>query len=251
MLLRRLGNSLRRQDWFAAATELVVVVVGVFLALQASNWNEARRERLDEQAIIERLHDETGDLLEAVRAERALVQTRVDALHSAQPVIFSMEPGRPLTGMECEAVAYSHVYRKPSDELPVMDELIGTGRFDRLRNDEIRRMLRSYILFRDRQRANHEERVNELFRLYSRHSDVITLRLVPAESDYSPFFTVMSNDAYKWQPDCDVARMRTDQQFLNETFDNMGRNSYLLQAYAEREEILVSLREQLGAAIAP
>lgn len=247
-LLRRMAHHLRRQDWFAATIELLVVavVVGVFLGLQASNWNAEFQARQDEQAIIERLHDETGDLLEAVRTERADMQTRVDMLQGAQPVIFSMEPARPLTGAECEAIAYSHVYRKPSDELPVLDELIGTGRFNRLQDDEIKRMLRSYILFRDRQRANHEERTNELFRLYSRHPDVIAIRLVPAESDYSSTFEVMSNDAYKWQPDCNVARMRTNQQFLNEIFDNMGRNSYLSQAYANREEMLISLHDQLG-----
>lgn len=247
MLLRRLGQNLRRQDWFVAATELVVVVVGVFLGLQASNWNEERQQRNDERVIIERLHDETGDLLDAVRAERAIIQSRVDAQLSAQPVIFAMEPARSLTDIECEVVAYSHVYRKPSDELPVLDELIGTGRFDRLQNGEIKRMLRSYILFRDRQRANHEERTNELFRLYSRHPDVIAMRVVPIESDYSPTFEITSNEAYKWQPECNVARMRTNQQFLNEIFDNMGRNSNLLRAYADREELLIELHEGLAA----
>lgn len=249
MLLRRLGNSLRRQDWFAAATELVVVVLGVFLALQASNWNEARQEREDEQAIIERLYDETGDLIEAVRAERASLQNKVDTLHSIQPVIFSMEPARPLTADECEVLAYAHVYRKPSDELPILDEMMETGRFDRLQDPEIRQMLRSYILFRERNRSNHEERTNELYRLYSRHPDAIRITAVPADADPSARAAVPSNEAYRWRPVCDVGSMLANQQFLNEAFDNMGRNSIFLASYAEHEEMLTELQQHLAELI--
>ena len=48
MILRRFVGSLRRQDWTAVLIELIVVVAGVFIGLQASNWNE--RLRSDEKA---------------------------------------------------------------------------------------------------------------------------------------------------------------------------------------------------------
>src|SRR5690349_20876384 len=48
MILRRFLGSLRRQDWTAVLVELIVVVAGVFIGLQASNWNE--RLRSDEKA---------------------------------------------------------------------------------------------------------------------------------------------------------------------------------------------------------
>jgi hypothetical protein len=37
MILRRITANFRRQDWSAVVIELIVVVVGVFLGLQASN----------------------------------------------------------------------------------------------------------------------------------------------------------------------------------------------------------------------
>ena len=40
MILRSVVGHLGRQDWTAVAIELVVVVLGVFIGLQASNWNE-------------------------------------------------------------------------------------------------------------------------------------------------------------------------------------------------------------------
>lgn len=42
MILRRVALHLRRQDWIAVSIELVVVVLGVFIGLQAANWNEER-----------------------------------------------------------------------------------------------------------------------------------------------------------------------------------------------------------------
>lgn len=49
MLLRRFRERLRGQDWFEVGVELAIVIVGVFVGLQVSNWNEDRIGR--EQAL--------------------------------------------------------------------------------------------------------------------------------------------------------------------------------------------------------
>jgi hypothetical protein len=43
MLLRRVIKHVRKQEWTAIAIDFVIVVVGVFIGIQAANWNEARR----------------------------------------------------------------------------------------------------------------------------------------------------------------------------------------------------------------
>jgi len=45
MILRRLAQQLREQNWIAIFIEFVLLVLGVFLGIQAANWNEARVER--------------------------------------------------------------------------------------------------------------------------------------------------------------------------------------------------------------
>ena len=52
MIFRRFAGSLRRQDWTAVVVELVVVVLGVFIGLQASNWNQARTDRSHETVYL-------------------------------------------------------------------------------------------------------------------------------------------------------------------------------------------------------
>ncbi len=47
MILQRLATALRRQDWFTVVLEVFIVVVGILIALQVDNWNEARKERAD------------------------------------------------------------------------------------------------------------------------------------------------------------------------------------------------------------
>lgn len=46
MILRRLADSLRRQDWFTVVLEIGILVLGVFLGIQVANWNQ---DRLDDQ----------------------------------------------------------------------------------------------------------------------------------------------------------------------------------------------------------
>lgn len=45
MLLRRLAQNLREQNWTAITIEFVLLVLGVFLGIQVANWNEERIER--------------------------------------------------------------------------------------------------------------------------------------------------------------------------------------------------------------
>lgn len=58
MVLRRFADHLRRQDWAAIAIEFVLLVLGVFLGLQAQEWASERDRRAEER-----------DLLAGLRAE--------------------------------------------------------------------------------------------------------------------------------------------------------------------------------------
>lgn len=42
MIFRRFLQRFHQQQWGAIATELVIVIIGVFIGMQVSNWNEDR-----------------------------------------------------------------------------------------------------------------------------------------------------------------------------------------------------------------
>jgi hypothetical protein len=58
MRLRSLALRLRAHDWTAVTIEILIVIVGVFIGLQVSNWNEARKESERGREYLQRLHDE-------------------------------------------------------------------------------------------------------------------------------------------------------------------------------------------------
>lgn len=45
MRLGRIRERFSAHDWFSVAVELLIVVVGVLIAMQVANWNQARTER--------------------------------------------------------------------------------------------------------------------------------------------------------------------------------------------------------------
>lgn len=47
MVIRRIREHVAIHNWFAVAIDIAIVVVGVFLGIQAANWNQARIERAE------------------------------------------------------------------------------------------------------------------------------------------------------------------------------------------------------------
>jgi hypothetical protein len=58
MILRRLTANLRAQNWTAIAIDFGIVVIGVFLGIQASNWNQGRLERRETRELLHQLSPE-------------------------------------------------------------------------------------------------------------------------------------------------------------------------------------------------
>jgi hypothetical protein len=58
MILRRVIDHVKHQNWTAVALDFVIVVMGVFIGIQVSNWNEARKTSSAQSALLERLDDE-------------------------------------------------------------------------------------------------------------------------------------------------------------------------------------------------
>ena len=70
MIERRVIEHMKQQHWSGVAVELVIVVLGVFLGIQASNWNQAREDaRLGQDYVRRLISDLQGDLVKAREQE--------------------------------------------------------------------------------------------------------------------------------------------------------------------------------------
>ena len=50
-----------------AVGEVVLVVIGILIALQVNNWNEYRKEKVEEKKILLSLHNEISNNLESLQ----------------------------------------------------------------------------------------------------------------------------------------------------------------------------------------
>ena len=63
MLLRRITQHVKDQNWFAVGLDFVIVVAGILIAFQITNWNEARGDRQREAQILRDIStDITADI---------------------------------------------------------------------------------------------------------------------------------------------------------------------------------------------
>ncbi len=67
MILRRVIKHFRQQEWTAIFLDFLIVVVGVFVGLQVSNWNAAQAARQDYKMAIERYKAEINANLTDLR----------------------------------------------------------------------------------------------------------------------------------------------------------------------------------------
>src|SRR4051812_9081226 len=61
MIYKRVAARLRAQDWVAITIELAIVIVGVFIGTQVSNWNAGRLERAQTQRMLVQLSPQLTD----------------------------------------------------------------------------------------------------------------------------------------------------------------------------------------------
>lgn len=71
MILRRLAQHLREQNWTAITIEFVLLVLGVFLGIQVANWNEERVDREREHLLLVELRAELAETIRQIGIKKS------------------------------------------------------------------------------------------------------------------------------------------------------------------------------------
>jgi len=145
MLLRRVIDHVKAQNWTAVALDFVIVVVGVFIGIQVSNWNADRALRERANVYLEQLLID----LEADRAtgERGAVAANgVDA--AANAMLATIEDGsQAATVSDADLMRFlpmaGYAYL-PYGNPMTYNEMISTGGLGLLDSVELKRALGEY-----------------------------------------------------------------------------------------------------------
>lgn len=125
MILRRITANFRRQDWTAVAIELVVVVLGVFIGVQASNWNEQRETDQKAAVFSERLR---VDLREEAWGYELNIGYFDQVLTSARRTADALTGKTPLSDEALLIAAYRATQlNRNTRRRATYDELVATG----------------------------------------------------------------------------------------------------------------------------
>lgn len=134
--LRRSLEKMRRHDWSGVIVDLIVVVLGVFIGLQAANWNEDRIAAQRGAQLTQRL---LADLrIKAWNTEMQIgYHTQVQA--NAMRAVNALAGRADLSDEELLVATYRATqYNDNTHQRATYDELISTGEVDLIADTGLR-----------------------------------------------------------------------------------------------------------------
>lgn len=144
MILRRFAAGLRRQDWTAVAVELVIVILGVFIGIQAANWNAELADRRTETAYLEQLHGDLRSIQAEVDAQITFEQFHTNLANQVYELIrndASAERARKIA-MGLNELTVRRTLRIQS---PTFLDLQGSGKLEIISDPALRSAIISYF----------------------------------------------------------------------------------------------------------
>jgi len=150
MRLRRVGEHVKTQNWTAVGLDFVIVVVGVFIGIQVSNWNEARKEEEATERYLARLADDLTSMQAQIRREAAFAEQlhegAILALNSLRACEFDPADDEKinLTFQAYQSAPAPYIYRA------TFDEMMASGAFASLPNEELKSRVASLYSSLDR-----------------------------------------------------------------------------------------------------
>ncbi|MDH4110683.1 MAG: hypothetical protein OEW35_20615 [Gammaproteobacteria bacterium] len=136
MNLRRLMEHVRKLEWTAIGIELVIVISGVFIGMQVSNWNVEREARQRGALFADRLK---ADLREEAWYYQLQIEYSRDVLASAERAVDALG-GQPADSNEALLVsAYRATqYKQKARRRATYDELVSTGTLGLIESQALR-----------------------------------------------------------------------------------------------------------------
>src|SRR3990167_1966354 len=125
MLLRRVIDHVRKQEWTAIAIDFLIVVLGVFVATQVADWNETRKNRVRANGYAERLLD---DLRFNAWQVDYMIAYNVEVLKNAGLAAGALTGDAPLPDEDLLVSAYrASQYLYYGTRRSTYDEMVATG----------------------------------------------------------------------------------------------------------------------------
>ena len=141
MILRRVIEHVRTQNWTAVVLDFFIVVVGVFIGIQVSNWNETRSDAIEAGNALDWLEEDFRQNL--ARTERSLAAHETN-LAAAGRLIDGIRTGQFVEGSLTQDINRAANFATPPGPSATFQELVSGSRLRLIRSVDLRRKLYEY-----------------------------------------------------------------------------------------------------------
>ena len=124
MILRRIIAHFRKQEWTAIGIDFLIVVVGVFVGMQVSNWNSDAADRRRGAEYVERLSQDLESDLATRRADVAYYAAVLDSLVRTNELL--NDPAPDAEDLVVSAYRASELLYSPPTR-STWDEIVSSG----------------------------------------------------------------------------------------------------------------------------
>jgi hypothetical protein len=136
MILRRLSQSLKTQNWTAIWIEFLLLIVGVFLGIQVANWNEDRSTEKQAKIFTDRLR---SDLHVEAWGYEFQIQYYSEVLKNAEKTLAILEGEENISNEQLLISAYRATqYNLQTRRRSSYDEMISTGKISLITDPALR-----------------------------------------------------------------------------------------------------------------
>ncbi|HSE13242.1 MAG TPA: DUF6090 family protein [Rudaea sp.] len=136
MITKRVIEHMKQQQWTAVVIEIAIVVLGVFIGIQVSNWNEDRENDRKAAVFTERLK---ADLREEDWRYQLMITYNRQVLENAERAVDALDGTAPLPEEALLVSAYRATqYKQGLRRRTTYDELISTGAIGLIRDQSLR-----------------------------------------------------------------------------------------------------------------
>ena len=82
MLLRSITKHVKDQNWFAVALDFFIVVVGILIAFQITNWSQARNDGQLRMSYLERLESDLSQTIDYLSKNQDTIEQKIEIIDS-------------------------------------------------------------------------------------------------------------------------------------------------------------------------
>jgi hypothetical protein len=219
MILQRLASAIRHQNWSQIITEILIVVIGIFLGLQVTEWNQEREDRASERRYLERLHSEVQAIIpRAAVGLESRVRRNTD-LKDVSKLLSGEADTDSLSQAQCISVLTSHVFAQTHVSFPTLVELVNTGNLALIQNENIRLALSEYEIKLITWSSIYESAFKSIQSLSEKYSHIV-------KYDVSTTLFRPGSDMQQLNHMCDLAQMKQSDAFVNSFVENTSINEF-------------------------